>query len=284
MGRILTVFPSGSNTVPCDILVIGSGGGGGSQNMGNTQSAGGGGGAGGVLYFAATGLEKGRSYPVTIGAGGAAATNGNVSTFGSAAALGGGCGASENGIGGMGGSGGGGAAYSNVIQSPGTGQGVTTAQSSDFFDRSSFTGGNNGGVAFANQSIANRGGGGGGARSAGVAATNGSGGEGGQGLYTVILGYGATYASGGRGGLVYNNGYYNNANGTPGAANSGDGGGGYSANNSYSNYGGAGGSGVVIIAYPESFPAPASITGTYDQPSRTGFRVYRFTGSGSITL
>jgi hypothetical protein len=42
----------------------------------------------------------------------------------------------------------------------------------------------------------------------------------------------------------------------------------------------------VIIAYSNTLPAPISITGglVYDQPARSGFRVYRFTsGSGTIT-
>jgi hypothetical protein len=46
-----------------------------------------------------------------------------------------------------------------------------------------------------------------------------------------------------------------------------------------------GGSGVVIIAYPDTFPAITTISGlTYDQPTRSGYRVYRFTvGTGTIT-
>jgi hypothetical protein len=42
----------------------------------------------------------------------------------------------------------------------------------------------------------------------------------------------------------------------------------------------------VILAYPDSFPALSSIGGglTYDQPSRSGYRVYRFTaGTGTVT-
>jgi hypothetical protein len=49
---------------------------------------------------------------------------------------------------------------------------------------------------------------------------------------------------------------------------------------------GAGGSGIVIIAYPDIFAAPVSISVglTYDQPTRSGYRVYRFTdGTGTIT-
>jgi hypothetical protein len=48
----------------------------------------------------------------------------------------------------------------------------------------------------------------------------------------------------------------------------------------------AGGSGVVIIAYPSSFPAATSTTGSpaVSTSSRPGYRVYTFTGSGSITF
>lgn len=47
----------------------------------------------------------------------------------------------------------------------------------------------------------------------------------------------------------------------------------------------AGGSGVVIIAYPDTLPALTVGSGlTYDEPTRAGYRVYRFTaGTGTIT-
>jgi hypothetical protein len=47
----------------------------------------------------------------------------------------------------------------------------------------------------------------------------------------------------------------------------------------------AGASGVVIIAYPDTLPALTVSGGlTYDQPTRAGYRVYRFTaGTGTIT-
>jgi hypothetical protein len=50
--------------------------------------------------------------------------------------------------------------------------------------------------------------------------------------------------------------------------------------------GGNGGTGVVVIAYPNTYPAPTSISGglTYNEPTRSGYRVYRFTaGTGTIT-
>lgn len=48
----------------------------------------------------------------------------------------------------------------------------------------------------------------------------------------------------------------------------------------------SGSDGVVVIAYEDTFPALTVGAGlTYDQPSRAGYRVYRFTaGSGSITF
>jgi hypothetical protein len=47
----------------------------------------------------------------------------------------------------------------------------------------------------------------------------------------------------------------------------------------------AGASGVVIIAYPDTLPALTVSGGlTYDEPTRAGYRVYRFTsGTGTIT-
>jgi hypothetical protein len=43
----------------------------------------------------------------------------------------------------------------------------------------------------------------------------------------------------------------------------------------------------VVIAYPDTYPAPTAISGglTYTQPTRSGYRVYRFTaGTGTITF
>ena len=47
-----------------------------------------------------------------------------------------------------------------------------------------------------------------------------------------------------------------------------------------------GADGVVVIAYPDDMPALTVGSGlTYDQPTRAGYRVYRFTsGTGTITL
>jgi hypothetical protein len=48
--------------------------------------------------------------------------------------------------------------------------------------------------------------------------------------------------------------------------------------------GGTGGSGVVILSYPDTFGPAASTTGSPSIYQAGGFWVYRFTGSGSITF
>jgi hypothetical protein len=48
--------------------------------------------------------------------------------------------------------------------------------------------------------------------------------------------------------------------------------------------GGSGGSGVVIIRYPDTFPAATSTTGSPTFTTTGGFNIYRWTGSGSITF
>jgi hypothetical protein len=91
-----------------------------------------------------------------------------------------------------------------------------------------------------------------------------------------------TRASGGNGG-AYNSG----AAGSAGGANTGNGGGGGGGNGGTNT--GTGGSGVVILAYPDSFPAFTSIdvglTYSVSTVSRAGFRVYTFTsGTGTVTV
>jgi hypothetical protein len=70
-----------------------------------------------------------------------------------------------------------------------------------------------------------------------------------------------------------------------GTVNTGGGGGGRYSSGVGGN-GANGGSGVVIIAYPNTFDLAAATTGspTYSGISRSGFHVYTFTGSGSITF
>jgi hypothetical protein len=93
--------------------------------------------------------------------------------------------------------------------------------------------------------------------------------------------------AGGAGGSGIGGGGNNTPSGAGnGSPNTGSGGGGMASNRSPSNAG-AGGSGVVIIAYPTAYPGITSINPglSYDTPSgRPGYRVYRFTGgSGPIS-
>ena len=90
-----------------------------------------------------------------------------------------------------------------------------------------------------------------------------------------------TYCAGGPGGTC-SAGASAGASGSANTGNGGGGGGGVAVSGNAA--GGNGGSGLIVIAYSEAFPAPSQITGTYTQPTRAGYRVYRFTGSGSITF
>ena len=121
-------------------------------------------------------------------------------------------------------------------------------------------------------------------------------GGGGLGTSSSITGSSLTYAGGGysgnRGGpTAYNGnsgpGGSSGSNLTPGGAGvRGGGGGGQGWPGGGPEKGGAGGAGVFVVAYPDA-ENTLSITGTlsYNQPSRSGYRVYYFTGgTGTITL
>jgi hypothetical protein len=266
------------------LLVAGGGAGG--------TNAGAGGGAGGLYYNSSLAVEPGKQYNIVIGAGASSVSgNGTDSTisatgFTTITAIGGGGGVTSNGNGSSGGSGGGGSA---------TFVGGSATQSSS----SSGGFGNKGGDGNGNDGANRSGAGGGGAGAAGQnTPSNSQGGAGGIGLAYSIAGSSTYYAGGGGGsphtgsggsggaggGGAGGTGDYasgGGANGTAGTSNTGGGGG---SGGGGGKLGANGGSGVAIIAYPSSFPAPTSITGSYDQPSRSGYRVYRFTGNGSITI
>ena len=108
--------------------------------------------------------------------------------------------------------------------------------------------------------------------------------------------FGASYAGGGAGGASSNvSGGYGGmgggansvAGGTGVNANANTGGGGsgagsYNTGNSYA--GGTGGSGIVILAYPSTYAAAASATGSPTLTTANGYNVYKFNASGSITF
>jgi hypothetical protein len=48
--------------------------------------------------------------------------------------------------------------------------------------------------------------------------------------------------------------------------------------------GGSGGSGIVIIRYPNTYADPASTTGTPTVTNTGGYKIYKWTSSGSITF
>jgi hypothetical protein len=62
--------------------------------------------------------------------------------------------------------------------------------------------------------------------------------------------------------------------------NTGGGGGGGAGGNG----GGNGGSGIVILRHPDTIPAAANTTGSPNVTVAGGYRVYKFTSSGTITF
>jgi hypothetical protein len=274
--------------IPTESLVVAGGGGGAGRH------AGAGGGAG--VIFSLLDIIRNSSHLIKVGNGGLGATNnsatspaynGETSIFSSVTALGGGRGGDNGTAAASGGSGGGGNGGSNPAGGSGTaGQG------------------NNGGTGGGSHV----GGGGGGAGSAGNSFSGTVAGNGGNGIANSITGTSITYGGGGGGGGWNGNtfgfggtgggGAGSGTNGTEGDSTIGikarsgtnglgGGGGGGGVETGPNGGGGNGGSGAVIIAYPNTYPAIATIPGTltYDQPTRAGYRVYRFTaGTGTITF
>jgi len=244
---------SGSGNV--EVLVVAGGGGG-----ANEQS--GGGGAGGVAYNPSTPIKATLGpYTITVGNGGNAQQPGSPSTAIGIIALGGGRGVrrdpSTGGGTGSGGSGGGGGSQDPSAPHPGTQPGQPQPAGTVNY-------GNPGG-----SGTIPVGGGGGGAGAAGSNGPPGAGGNGQQfteftgnliGVPALqpLSGYFAG-GGGGRGDANYGGspanapggagggGQANRPTGNPGVANSGGGGGG----SSDPGPGGSGGSGIVVIRYPD---------------------------------
>jgi hypothetical protein len=81
------------------------------------------------------------------------------------------------------------------------------------------------------------------------------------------------------------NGYYYNGNSPqipPTAGTSGTGSGGGGGGNTGYNIGGNGGSGIVIVRYPQLNSAPALVTGSPQVSYSDGYQIYTWTSSGSI--
>jgi len=288
-----------------DYLVVAGGGGGGA-------ALGGGGGAGGYRATTTYGgseavlnLAEATNYSVTIGAGGVGGTgsntaNGRGTNGGSSIfsplpttnfATGGGAGGSyypstgTNSVGNNGGSGGGAGTSGQTANYAG---GVATSGQ-----------GNDGGTSAGVSPYCSGGGGGAGATGGNSGSTfAGDGGNGLQNTITVASGTGPYYAGGGGGGAyTYSNGSTpgsggvggggngvgtSNGNGNPGTPNTGGGGGGgcYQFGN-----GGLGGSGIVILRYPNTKTITAGGTLIATTTTVSTDKVTTFTaGTGNIQI
>jgi len=241
-------------SVQAQLLVVGGGGSGGGWNDG------GGGGAGGLVYVSSMTLTAG-TYSIIVGAGGTGLVynssstgnnGGNSSAFGYTGIGGGGGGGGGNGIGLSGGCGGGGGfqALAGAATQAGGFPGCRGTSATGGVGQSGGAGGST------------TGGGGGGMGSTGTNLVGGSG------LQYSISGTAQFYAAGGGPGTdsgsvqplggsgIGGNGGWRQSNPgtyppTPGATNTGSGGGGFTdIISGGSGFYGAGGSGIVILAFP----------------------------------
>ena len=298
--------PADVPSLNVEYLVVAGGGGSGARY-------GGGGGAGGYLSnYDGTPLTlaQGIAYTVTVGAGGAGGTggsngqNGNSgsnSVFSTITSTGGGFGqgADTNVAGGAGdgGSGGGGSAASGMSTPVTTGGAGVSGPPRQGYDGGDYT--NTGNYYYA--------GGGGGASEVGESASTTRRGDGGDGLPNGITGT-STYYAGGGGGGSHNPppssgggagglggggdaGAVGSRNtGNPGIANTGGGAGGGSTDSSGSSLsdGAAGGSGVVIVRYPDYYDIVVGsglTTGQLNTTVGSNEKYTTFTGgTGNITF
>jgi hypothetical protein len=270
---------------PIEYIVVAGGGGGHAAVGGNASGGGGGGGyrssfatqssgAGSALESTVTALA-GNTYAISIGGGGGGGNfydpynnsgSGGGSTFGNITSVGGGRGGGARNApdydGSVGGSGGGAGGPQTALNFTRPGALGTAGQGSQggsggFFNGPGpdyyFQGGN--------------GGGGNGSSGTGRAG-------GGAGMTGYGFGGGGMYGGGNGGGT---------SSGQAGTINTGGGG----AVGRYTGAGGSGGSGIVILRYPNFVADITTIPGglTYTKTTPSGYKLYTFTaGSGTITI
>jgi len=267
LSRASGIWPNG--VIPTiNYLVVGGGGGGGGSTGGGGTGQGGGGGAGGLIIgsFGPTYnqpvLPYGYTLTIAIGGGGVgtaenqlAGNGGNSSVTGQYLNLigyGGGGGGGNSVQGAAGGSGGGGGGGYPGRSSPAAG-GAATQPTSIY-----------GGLGNPGNIGDYAGGGGGGSGGLGSHGATAGTTYGGAGTYISVASgssYSDTFAKGG--GILDYTGY-----GT----------GGYPGQPSGVN----GKDGVVILWWPTTYNRPTNITGTYTTVIENGYRIYRFTGNGTI--
>ena len=285
-------------TSSIEYLVVAGGGGGGGQN------GGGGGGAGGYLANSAYPITPSIPYTITVGAGGGGGPGSIPAPYSNTPAGGRG----SNSLIGAGviafGGGGGGSFYGAPLYEAGVPGGSGGA--GRFSNESTTSSQPKAGLAIgspgwnvagsqgypAGRSSQNpgpgRAGGGGGA---GQTGSDGPSANGGNGLQTSISGAATYYGGGGAGagqnGQVGEGGLGGGGSGPQGPGSSGSintgGGGGGMAADTPTQFAGSGGSGIVIIRYPDTF-ATATTTGSPNVIYANANIIYRFWQTGSITF
>jgi hypothetical protein len=283
-GNSLDSTASNSVTTPdsftLDWLVIAGGGGPGTGGITGGGGAGGyrtsaGTSGGGAAAESALSFWTGSNLTLTVGAGASGAANGNNSSIAATGittitSTGGGRGGRNGGNNGQTGGSGGGAYALGSVGAGTTNQGYA------------------GGLGVSNENS----GGGGGAGAVGVNATTSVAGAGGDGVSSSITGtavtragggggsaYNATVGAGGAGGGGSGNNFPSNSPaGTSGAANTGGGAGGSNAQTN-------GGSGVIILRYPDTrtITIGAGLTGTESSASGGYKRATITGGTGNVS-